>query len=35
MVFLVLSVLTLIGFVLMFMLRPIGARETLIKSTLK
>ena len=35
MVFLVLSVLTLIGFVLMIMLRPIGARETLIKSTLK
>ena len=35
MVFLVLSGLTLIGFVLMIMLRPIGARETPIKSTLK
>jgi MFS family permease len=34
-VFLVLSVLILIGFVLIILLRPIGARETKVKSSLK
>jgi MFS family permease len=34
-VFLVLSVLTLIGFLLIIWLRPVGARETIVKSSLK